>query len=235
MRYVLCACSSSFRVVVARARERTGVGQWVHTSLLEAAINFMDFQATRYTIDGVVPESTGNDHPTLHPMGTYRTQDGHLNIAAMLGWRAFVDALGDEGIATDPRFADAVARQQHRNELEQAIEARLTTKPTAAWVEIFNAAGLPAGPVYRVDQTFRDPQVEYLEVAQTVEHERDGPVSLLRHPVTLSETPARLERAAPLPGHHTREILREHGLGDDEIDPLLESGAVAQSSAAAPW
>lgn len=217
------------------ARERTGKGQWIHTSLLEALVNFMDFQATRYTIDGVVPETSGNDHPTLHPMGTYETADGHLNIAAMLGWERFVEVLGDDGIASDPRFADYVSRQAHRGELDQAIEARLATRPTAEWVDLFNAAGLPCGPVYHLDETFADPQVEYLQLAQTVEHESDGPVSLLRYPVTFTQTPAKLDRAAPLPGRHTREILAESGFGEDEIEALLAAGAVATGSDAESW
>ncbi len=217
------------------ARERTGEGQWVHTSLLEAMVNFMDFQATRYTIDGVVPESSGNDHPTLQPMGTFKTADGHVNIAAMLGWDRFVKAIDASDIDADARFSSFEARYQHRDELKLAIEAKLAAKPTAEWVEILNATGLPCGPVYHVDETFSDPQVEYLALAQTVEHETDGPVSLLRHPVTFSETPAQLEHAAPLPGRHTREILQEHGFDAEEIEALVAEGAVSCDSNAPSW
>ncbi len=217
------------------ARERTGEGQWVHTSLLEAAVNFMDFQATRYTIDRVVPETSGNDHPTLHPMGTYETADGHINIAAMLGWERFIEAIDGHAIAKDPRFGDYMARHEHRVELKHAIEERLAAKSTAEWVEILNAAGLPCGPVYHLDETFEDPQVEYLHLAQSVEHEVDGPVSLLRHPVTFTETPARLEHAAPLPGRHTREILHEHGYDESEIEGLEAAGAVARAIDIESW
>ncbi|MDP6981098.1 MAG: CaiB/BaiF CoA-transferase family protein [Myxococcota bacterium] len=217
------------------ARERTGQGQWVHTSLLEALVNFMDFQATRFTIDGVVPETSGNDHPTLQPMGTFETADGYVNIAAMLGWDRFVKAIDAADIDADPRFSSVEARYQHKEDLKEAIEAKLAAKPTSDWVEILNDAGLPCGPVYHMDETFSDPQVEYLKLAQTVEHERDGPVSLLRHPVTFSETPARLERAAPLPGRHTREILQEHGFDADEIDTLVAEGVVHCEAEASSW
>ncbi len=215
------------------ARERTGKGQWVHTSLLEAMVNFMDFQATRFTIDREVPTQAGNDHPTVFPMGTFKTKDGHLNIAAMMGWNRFLDAIGGEEIENDPRFATHQARLEHRSELVAAIEARLATRSTSQWVEILNDADLPCGPVYAMDEVFGDPQVEHLQLAQTVEHATDGPVSLLRHPVTFSETPTHVTTAAPVAGAQTREILAENGFDSPEIEALLAEGAVATQREAA--
>ncbi|MBW2271351.1 MAG: CoA transferase, partial [Deltaproteobacteria bacterium] len=181
-------------------RERTGRGQWVHTSLLESMVNFMDFQATRWLIDGEVPPQAGNDHPTIFPMGLFKTRDGHINIAAALGWKAFLRAIDAEEIEEDARFADHESRLEHRAALQDVIEEKLSARPTDEWVAILDAAGLPCGPVYSMDQVFADPQVEHLQLAQTVEHAADGQVTLLRHPVTFSQTPTRLQAAAPIPG-----------------------------------
>jgi len=210
------------------ARERTGVGQWVHTSLLETMVNFMDFQATRFTIDGEVPGQVGNDHPTIFPMGTFATRDGHVNIAAMMGWNRFLTAIDGEEIEDDPRFASHEARLENRADLTLVIEEKLSARPTREWVEILNDADLPCGPVYAMDEVFSDPQVEYLHLTQTVDHAIDGPVSLLRHPVTFSKTPTRVTRAAPVPGSHSREILEDNGFDAAEIDALLADGAVTE-------
>jgi crotonobetainyl-CoA:carnitine CoA-transferase CaiB-like acyl-CoA transferase len=216
-------------------RERTGRGQWVHTSLLESMVNFMDFQATRWLIDGEIPPQAGNDHPTIFPMGTFKARDGHLNIAAVLGWDRFLKAIDGEEIERDPRFADHKSRMKNRAALQTAIEEKLFARPTREWVEILNAADLPCGPVYTMNEVFADPQVEHLELAQSVEHATDGPVSLLRHPVTFSETPTRVESAAPVPGAHSREILEQCGYAADEIDALVAAGAIATQRGAEGW
>ena len=122
-------------------RGRTGRGQWVHTSLLEAAINFMDFQAVRWLTDGEVPSQEGNNHPTVVPMGMFATADGHVNVAPMGRWEAFVEALGAPELVTDPRFADRHTRTANRRELDEIIEARLATATTAEWVA--QCGGLP--------------------------------------------------------------------------------------------
>lgn len=216
-------------------RERTGRGQWVHTSLLEAMVNFMDFQAERWLIDGEVPEQAGNDHPTLFPMGTYATRDGHLTVAAVMGWDRFLDAIDGRDIEADPRFADAASRARHRAALARAIEAKLRARDTAEWVEILNAAGLPSGPVYRMDEVFADPQVRHLAMTRTVRHATDGDVELLRWPVTLSETPAGVRCAAPVPGADAEALLRELGFGDAEVRALFESGAVVRERTGGGW
>jgi len=217
------------------ARERTGRGQWVHTSLLESMINLMDFQATRWLIDGDVPRQAGNDHPTIFPMGTFATADGHINIAAMLRWDTFLDAIGGADIAVDPRFADHATRLQHRDELMAACEKKLAAKTSAEWVEILNAAGLPCGPIYSMDEVFADPQVEHLRMTEVVEHPVDGELELLRLPLTFSETQARIRSAAPVPGSDTRAVLTEYGFDAGEIDALERSGAVGEAAATPGW
>jgi formyl-CoA transferase len=217
------------------ARERSGRGQWVHTSLLESMVNFMDFQATRWLIDGEVPPQAGNDHPSIFPMGTFETRDGHINIAAMMGWKRFLRAIDAAEIEEDPRFVDHRSRLANRAALQAAIEEKLRARNSSEWVVILNDADLPCGPVYAMDEVFADPQVEYLKLSQTVEHATDGPVALLRHPVTFSETPTRIAAAAPVPGTQSREILEQCGYDKAEIDALETAGAVAMQRKGSDW
>ena len=209
------------------ARQRTGRGQWVHTSLVESLVNFMDFQAVRWLNEGEVPGQAGNDHPTVFPMGTYRTADGLLNLSAMGTWTAFCETVDAPWMATDPRFAEAGDRIAHRDELREALESVLAAATTAEWVERLTAAGYPAGPVLAVDEAFADPQVRHLDLVSVVTHAVDGDVGVLRYPVTLTDTPASVRGAAAVPGTDTTAVLTELGYGPDEIATLLESGAVA--------
>jgi len=208
-------------------RERTGRGQWVHTSLLEAMVNFMDFQAVRWLVDGVSPEQAGNEHPTLFPMGSFRTRDGQINIAVLTGWERFLEAIDGAELADDPRFADPAARGTHRRELRAAVEARLAARDSADWIEVLTEAGIPCGPILRLDEVFEDPQVRHLRLTRRVEHVVDGGLELLRHPVTLSETPAGIRRPPPVAGADTEAILAEHGYDETEVAALVSSGAVA--------
>ncbi len=209
------------------ARGRTGRGQWVHTSLVEALVNFMDFQAVRWLNEGEVPGQAGNDHPTVFPMGTYRTADGLLNLSAMGTWARFCETVGAATLGDDPRFAEADTRVAHRDELREELEAVLAGATTAEWVERLTAAGYPAGPVLRVDEVFADPQVRHLDLVRVVPHALDGDVSVLRHPVTFTDTPASVRAAAAVPGRDTAAVLAELGYESPDIAALLESGAVA--------
>lgn len=202
------------------ARERTGRGQWVHTSLLEAAVNFMDFQAVRWLTDGEVPSQVGNHHPTIVPMGMFATSDGHVNVAPLARWEEFAAALGAPELIEDPRFADRNSRTACREELAEVIERRLAEATTAQWVERLNAAGCPCGPVLAVDEAFGDPQAEHLNLFSMVPHPNGGEVAVLRLPLTFSDTPAAVGTGPVHPGHHTREILAELGYGDAAIDVL---------------
>jgi crotonobetainyl-CoA:carnitine CoA-transferase CaiB-like acyl-CoA transferase len=215
-------------LVALHERQRTGEGRWVRTSLLEAAIGLLDFQAARYTIDGVVAPRVGNHHPTLVPMGCFRTLDGHLNLAAIDGpvWRELARILDLPVLVEDPRFADFDARAGHREELNGLIAARLETRTTAEWVSELEAAGVPAGPVNDVRQAIEDPQVRHLEIVQPVRHPELGELRLIANAATLAGVPRRLRRAAPAAGEHTDEILEELGLSADELAACRHEGVV---------
>ena len=207
------------------ARDRTGRGQWVHTSLLEAMVSFMDFQAARWLIDGEVPGQEGNQHPTMVPMGAYPTADGYLNVSALRDFDAFCALLGEPALADDPRYADLASRLAHRAELDADIARLLRTRTTTEWVERL-AESVPCGPVLTVDEVFADHQVEHLHLTRRVEHPTRGDIDVLRPPLTFSDTPARIRSGPPADGAHTREVLAELGYDAVEIDELHASGAV---------
>ena len=175
-------------------RERAGQGQWVQTSLLEAMIAMLDFQATRFTIDGEVPGPAGNDHPTVVPMGCFATADGYINVAGGSGrmLQRFCRAIDLPEILDDPRFATGALRSANRRQLNELIGDRLATEDTETWVRRLNQAGVAAGPVNSIDAMFADPQVRHLAMVQSVEHGQLGRLDLVRHPVSMSRThPAR--------------------------------------------
>lgn len=217
-------------LVALHDRERTGQGRWVRTSLLEAMVSMMDFQAARWTVDGEVPAQEGNHHPTMMPMGCFETADGHVNVAGPSGrlWTRFCEAIGLPTLPTDERFDSAAKRHQHRGELNGLIADRLRTRTTAEWVAALAQAEVPAGPVYTIDQTFADPQVRHLEMTALVHHHDLGRLELVRHPVTMSgpDGVGRTVRSAtPDPGQHTADILAELGLPPDHLDPERPQGA----------
>ncbi|MEN3953190.1 CoA transferase [Iodidimonas sp. SYSU 1G8] len=189
-------------------REVSGEGQWVTTSLLESQIFMLDFQAARWLIRGEVPGQAGNDHPTAVPMGCFRTADGHVNMAPMPGaWAKFCKALGIGHLAAHPDFATMANRRANRALVNSTIEAVTVTRDSAYWIDIMNAAGIPCGPIYAIDQTFADPQVAHLGIAQAVASPALGEIRLVGQPVHLSRTDSRIAAAAPECGEHTDEIL----------------------------
>jgi crotonobetainyl-CoA:carnitine CoA-transferase CaiB-like acyl-CoA transferase len=215
-------------MIALHERERTGQGQWVHTSLLEAMVAMLDFQAARWTMCGEVAEQAGNDHPTMIPMGTFRTADGHVNIAGPAGrlWPAFCRATGLDELLADPDYATSPQRSQRRQQLNARIAEVLGAQTTAHWVEVLNQAGVPCGPVNSIDQTFADPQVRHLGLAVGVEHPALGSVDIVRNALNLSGTPDRPGRAAPESGQHTDEVLAELGLGAEQVADLRARGVV---------
>jgi len=209
-------------------RETSGEGQWVQSNLLQAAIQLLDFQAARYTMSGEIPEQVGNDHPTSMPTSAYATADGHINVAAAGNrmWRIVCDAIGRPELVEHPDFKNAEDRARNRKALNQEMARGLATKPSTEWVEIFNKAGVPCGPIYRMDQVFADPQVKHMQAAAEVAHPRLGTLRLINQPVKLSRTPAKLATATPDRGEHTEEILLEMGFNSQEVKKLKSEGIV---------
>ena len=214
-------------LVALHDRDRTGEGAWVRTSLLEAAIGLLDFQAARYTVEGVVPPRVGNHHPTLVPMGTFATADGHVNIAAIDGriWLELTRVLDLPELLEDPRFATVDLRMDQRDEINALVAARLRTRTTAEWIADLEAAGVPAGPVNDVGEVFADAQVQHLEMVQPVEHPEMGELRLIANAATLAGLPRALRTAAPAAGEHTEEILGELGLSPGDIARCRDEGA----------
>ena len=209
-------------------REQSGRGQWVQSSLLQAGIALLDFQAARYLMKGEVPPQVGNDHPTSMPTSAYRTADGYMNVAASGEgqWQALCKAIGREDMLADARFKGGENRAKNRRELNALINESLSTRKSSEWIDLLNAAGVPCGPINAVDQVFADPQVQHLGAATEVTHPKLGRYKLLAQPARLSRTPAAVVAATPDPGEHTDEILRELGYGDNDISRLREQKVV---------
>jgi formyl-CoA transferase len=210
-------------------REASGTGQWVQTSLLQAGITLLDFQAARFTMKGEVPAQVGNDHPTIMPTSAYTTADGHLNVAATGHgmWVKLCEAIERPDLAGHRSFCDAAQRARNREALNAELNQAFARKPSAYWIERLNAMGVPCGPIYAMDEVFSDPQVQHLQAAASVEHPQLGPIKILNQPVGLSRTPARLVSATPTRGEHTDEILAELGYDAQARQRLRDAGAVA--------
>jgi crotonobetainyl-CoA:carnitine CoA-transferase CaiB-like acyl-CoA transferase len=215
-------------LVALHDRSRTGAGRWVQTSLLEAMIAMMDFQAARWTIEHEVPAQAGNHHPTIVPMGCFASADGYVNIAGASGrlLRNLCEIVGLPDLPRDPRFSSAAGRSANRAELNALIAARLRTRTTAAWVEALNQAGVPCGPVYRMDEVFADPQVEHLAMTEPARHPALGRLDILRNAVRMTDAPATVRTASPDLGAHTDQVLAELGYSPADIDRLRAQGVI---------
>ena len=209
-------------------RERTGAGQWVKTSLLQAQVAMLDFQATAWLIDGKVSGQSGNDHPYTTPMGAYPASDGDILIGAsgQGQYRKLCEAIEAPDMLTDPRFATADARLANRPVFNKVLSVITRRRAVAEWVAVLNAAGIACGPINTINQVFADPQVRALGLAIPVEHKRLGTLNLLGAPLTLSASEARIVTAAPDKGEHTDALLIAAGYTPAEISGLRRSGAV---------
>jgi len=215
-------------LVALLEREESGEGQWVQSSLLGAQIAMLDFQAARWLIAKEVPPQAGNNHPTSIPTGVFRTKDGFVNIAAAGEdiYRRFCSAIGAGHLAEDADYATAKARSKNRDRLNAAIGEITKGYGATELVEVLNRAGVPSGPIYRIDEVFADPQVKHLGIAQPVDHPTLGRIELVGQAVSLSRTPSQLRMPSPERGEHTDAVLRELGYDAAAILGLRQRGVI---------
>ena len=211
-------------LVALLEREMSGEGQWVHTSLLEAQISMLDFQAARWLISREVPPQAGNHHPTGIPMGVFPTADGHINIAAPGNrfFKIFCEGVGAEALLERPEYADPAKRSQNRDELNAEIGEYTRKRSSEEWIKLLNELGLPCGPINTIDETFADPQVRHLGIATPIEHPKLGSIEIVGQPVHLTRTPQRMRCASPDKGEHTDAVLAELGYDSATISELRE-------------
>jgi crotonobetainyl-CoA:carnitine CoA-transferase CaiB-like acyl-CoA transferase len=213
-------------LVALLEREASGRGQWVQTSLLEAMIYMMDFQTSRWLIEGDVPKQAGNFHPTSIPTGVYKARDGYLNIAVFGSriWERFCAILEAPEWLTDERYKDKPSRSVHRDSFNAEINERLGAHDCAYWIERLNAGGVACGLISDMKQALEEPQVQHLGMVKEVVSERLGPQRLVGQPMQLSRTPSSIARAASVRGQHTEEILTELGLGPEQLARMKSIG-----------
>lgn len=205
-------------------REASGQGQWVHTSLLEAQIAMLDFQAAQWLIDQRVPTATGNEHPLTVPTGVFETSDGHLNLAAIgqTIWKRLCETLEVPHLIDEPGFGSDPERVKNRSRVNAAIGAAFKTRSSAEWTERLLKAGVPCGPIYAVDEMFADRQVRHLGIARTMHHPELGDIQVVGLPMQFSRYPRDDGplQAAPHQGDQTDAILAGLGYTPDHIAQL---------------
>ena len=213
-------------LVALLERDASGKGQWLHTSLLESMIYMMDFQNSRWLIDGDIPTQAGNYHPTSIPTGVYKAKDGYMNIAVFGSkiWERFCDILGAPEWVADERYKDKQGRSINRDSINAEINRRLAAQDCAYWVERFNEGGVACGLINDVKGVFEEPQVQHLGIVKDVVSIHHGPQKMVGQPVQLQRTPSTIVRSAPKRGEHSEEILKELGLEAGELSSLKSKG-----------
>ena len=209
-------------------RDVSGEGQWVQTSLLQAQIFMLDFQASRWLMEKDVAKQMGNDHPTSIPTGVFKTSDGYINIATAGGkiWERCAEALGAPELIKRPEYVTAPDRSKNRKALNAELNKLTEKKSTDVWVKELNEAGVPCGPIYSIDQTFDDAQVKHLGIAQDVPNAENRHIRLVGQPMKLSRTPSKMVAAPPEFGEQTDEVLTEFGFSPSEIAELRKAKVV---------
>ncbi|HEY3997426.1 MAG TPA: CaiB/BaiF CoA-transferase family protein [Candidatus Xenobia bacterium] len=216
-------------LLALRTRDRDGVGQRVDVSLLDCQVSLLTFQAQNYFTTGKSPHRMGNQHPSIAPYETVRTADGYLNIAVGNDklWQGFCAATGRQDLASDARFSTNPLRVANREALMEALAPLFKQHELAWWMSVLDKAGIPAGPILEVDEVLTHPQVLARDMVVEVEHPTLGPLKLVNNPLKLSDTPPRVTSAPPLLGQHSREVLRELGVSDHDIEAWCLRGVVA--------
>ena len=211
-------------------RERTGEGQWVHTSLLESMMSKLDFQGARYTMKGEVADQQGNDHPTQVPMGTFEAKDGFVNIAAFgdVMWKRFCDALEAKELFDDPDYQTVRDRSSRHNRIKEDMNKVTSQRTVGDLVGVLNEAGVPTGPINNIGEGFEDAQVKHLKLAKPAPHAELGDLNLVRSPINLSQFPQSesFDNAAPDPGANSVEVLEQLGFDQLRISKLQEEGVI---------
>ena len=211
-------------------RERTGEGQWVHTSLLESMMSKLDFQGARYTMKGEVADQQGNDHPTQVPMGTFEAKDGFVNIAAFgdVMWKRFCDALGAKALFDDPDYQTVRDRSSRHKKIKEDMNKVTSQRTVSDLVGVLNEAGVPTGPINDIGEGFEDAQVKHLKLAKSAPHAELGDLNLVRSPINLSQFPQSesFDNAAPDPGANSVEVLEQLGFDQLRISKLQEEGVI---------
>lgn len=213
-------------------RQRSGKGQWVDAAMLDCMLPFLGFAAWNYLETGELTPRNGNAHPTLAPSGSFQAKDGGFNISLTgeVIWQRFCRAMDREEWISDARFVNNAQRFAHSVELTRLINERLGEKTKAEWMEYFRQAEVPCGPIYSLDETFADAQIQDRGMVRTMNDREVGPVQVVANPLRLSRTPARYDRSAPALGEHTQAVLRELGFSESEIRTLLEQQVVGGRS-----
>jgi crotonobetainyl-CoA:carnitine CoA-transferase CaiB-like acyl-CoA transferase len=213
-------------LVALLERESSGKGQWLHTSLLESMVYMMDFQTSRWLIEGEVATQAGNFHPTSIPTGVYKARDGYMNIAVFGSkiWERFCDIMGVPEWVSDERYKNKMGRSVNRDTLNAEINRRLAAHDRAYWIDRLNAGGVACGHINNVKEVFEEPQIKHLKMVKEVVSKHHGAQRLVGQPMQLERTPSTIARAAPRRGEHTEEVLTELGLSTDDLVRMKSTG-----------
>jgi crotonobetainyl-CoA:carnitine CoA-transferase CaiB-like acyl-CoA transferase len=217
------------------ARARTGAGQYIDTSLYEAGIVHTFWQTAIYMATGEVSQAMGSAHPLSAPYQAFKTSDTWVVVGAanQNTWLKFVAAIGAPELAGDPRFSQTIDRMENLDALIETLNAILAQRTTAQWLEVLEAAGVPAGPVYDIAEMVDDPHTRARGIIAQVPAATGGEFAAIGHPVKYSAAATGIGRGAPLMGEHSREVLAEFGFTGDEIETLIGEGAVGETVAEA--
>lgn len=216
-------CSQGIMIALLE-REKSGVGQWIQTSLLQAQIFMLDFQAARWLTKGEIPTQAGNNHPTSVPTGVYTTADGAMNlgVAGDVIWARFCKAIDKNEWLEDPDYEGNAKRLENRDALNEKINEVTKTKTSDEWVALLEKAGVPCGPINTIDKVFADPQVQHMGIAADAPTVPYGDTKLVGQPIKMSRTPSSIKTHPPEKGEQTDEILKGLGFDDAKIADLRD-------------